>query len=553
MQIMTFDHLYTEEEKARFAQCRSAVPQLSYRPLISIVVPVYRTPVRLLNEMISSVMAQSYPEWELCIANASGGEEELCRVLEEWQKQDHRIKVRSLEKNLGISGNTNACLEMAEGEYTAMLDHDDLLTENALCEVVMCLQGDEADRADFLYSDQDMVDEQTSKRFNPLYKPAWSKDMMYSGNYITHFSVLRTSLVREIGGWDTETDGAQDWDLFLKAAEHTDKILGIPRILYHWRMASTSTASSMETKSYALDAQLRAVKGHLARMGEPQADVRFYNRDIFKMQVLWNRKHEKDISVIVFDESKRGSLKLLVSLVKVALRMKEREIIVVSEDENRLEGLTEEGCVTVRVSAGSRWPDGYQAGSARAAGEILLFLTDRALPMTRQTVTELADWAFYDKVAVAGPKIMGEGKTLREMGIVLEKDGPVPMFRGCYEDGTTDRGKNYWYRNVHAVDNSCFAIRRRVHEEAGGFLQKQTIGGKQMPVFPMIEYCLRLEQMGYRHVVSPYAQIRLLGSGGTMCDSMNEQIQETQSGREAWETLRGQFQLPDRDGYYPRA
>ena len=321
MQITDFSDLYTEEERARFAACRELAPGLAYRPLISIVVPVYRTPVRLLNEMISSVVRQSYPEWELCIGNASGDDRELCRALEEWQRQDARIRVCTLAENKGISGNTNACFQMARGEYTAMLDHDDLLTESALCEVALCLQGKEGERPDFLYSDQDMVDEGTKKRFNPLYKPGWSKDMMYSGNYITHFSVLRTSLIREIGGWDATTDGAQDWDLFLKAAEHTDRIVGIPRILYHWRMASTSTASSMETKGYALDAQLRAVEGHLRRMGEPQARVHFYNRDIFKLQVVWNRRHEGDISVVIFDEGKRGSLWLLASLVRAALRL----------------------------------------------------------------------------------------------------------------------------------------------------------------------------------------------------------------------------------------
>ncbi len=217
LQNQDFSYLYTEEERARFDWCRREQGSWNYRPLISIVVPVYKTPVRLLNEMIGSVVRQSYPQWELCIANASPEDGKLREALAAWQREDGRIHVQELAENGGISANTNACFAMVQGEYTAMLDHDDMLTENALAEVVWLLQ--KQPETDFLYSDQDMLEEDSSKRFNPLYKPQWSKDCMYSGNYITHFSVLRTSLIREIGGWDPSTDGAQDWDLFLKAAE----------------------------------------------------------------------------------------------------------------------------------------------------------------------------------------------------------------------------------------------------------------------------------------------------------------------------------------------
>ena len=210
LQNQDFSYLYTEEERARFDWCRREQGSWNYRPLISIVVPVYKTPARLLNEMIGSVVRQSYPQWELCIANASPEDGKLCEALAAWQREDGRIHVRELAENGGISANTNACFAMVQGEYTAMLDHDDMLTENALAEVVWLLQ--KQPETDFLYSDQDMLEEDSSKRFNPLYKPQWSKDCMYSGNYITHFSVLRTSLIQKIGGWDPSTDGAQDWE-----------------------------------------------------------------------------------------------------------------------------------------------------------------------------------------------------------------------------------------------------------------------------------------------------------------------------------------------------
>ena len=537
MEKVAFQNLYTEEEKLRFAQCRALEPGLIYRPLFSIVVPVYHTPVRLLNEMIASVVCQSYPDWELCITNAGSEDERLVCALEYWMGQDKRIRVQHLPVNGGISSNTNACLEMAQGEYIAMLDHDDLLTENALCEVALCLQEDPS--LDFLYSDQDMIDEESTKRFNPLYKPAWSKDMMYSGNYITHFSVLRTSLIREIGGWDAATDGAQDWDIFLRAAEHTDKIRGIPRILYHWRMASTSTASSMDTKRYALEAQLRTIRRHLWRMGERQAEVCFYNQDIFKIQIHWNRKHDRDISVILFDEEQRGDLRRTVSLIRVALRLREREMIVLSDNKDRLEVLKESGATCILLPERRRWEEGYNAGAALASGEILLFLTDRTLPVTRDTLFELADWALYDKVAVAAPKIMGEGKHIKEMGIALELDGPVSMFRGCFADGTTKCGKNYWYRDVCAVDYGCFAVKRSTHGQVGGFREKTALS--------MVEYCLKLIKNGYRHLVSPYAEVHFLGEGSTMCDRLKGEID-----RKDWRDFVLAWGLPAEDPYYRR-
>lgn len=572
MQNQDFSYLYTEEERARFDWCRREQENWNYRPLISIVVPVYKTPVRLLNEMIGSVVRQSYPQWELCIANASPEDGKLCEALAAWQREDGRIHVQELAENGGISANTNACFAMVQGEYTAMLDHDDMLTENALAEVVWLLQ--KQPETDFLYSDQDMLEEDSSKRFNPLYKPQWSKDCMYSGNYITHFSVLRTSLIQKIGGWDPSTDGAQDWDLFLKAAEHTDRIVGIPRILYHWRMASTSTASSMATKTYALEAQLRAIRGHLHRAGEPQADVEFYSQDIFKIQVKWNRTHDRDISVIFLDEDETGDLASQIALVRVMLQLREREIVVVSRSRQRLdslkgkEALVGERCRGLCVSF-VNWAEGYQAGAAAlrcvqevaegtdmdsrhgvAAGELLLFVTDGLTALRRKSLLELADWALYDQVAIAAPKYEEENRVIREMGLALTTDGPVSMFEGCFTDGTTDCGKNYWYRDVTAVDYHCFAIRRELFEQVGGFFPGEERLFEEKPVpgaERMLDFCLRLRALGYRHMVSPYVPVHLDTAGRKMmmCDQIKAHVPE-----KVWRVFCEKYGIGKYDSYY---
>ena len=588
MQNQDFSYLYTEEEQARFDWCRREQGSWNYRPLISIVVPVYKTPVRLLNEMIGSVVRQSYPQWELCIANASPEDRQLCEALAAWQREDGRIHVQELAENGGISANTNACFAMVQGEYTAMLDHDDMLTENALAEVVWLLQ--KQPETDFIYSDQDMLEEDSSKRFNPLYKPQWSKDCMYAGNYITHFSVLRTSLIREIGGWDPSTDGAQDWDLFLKAAEHTDRIVGIPRILYHWRMASTSTASSMATKTYALEAQLRAIRGHLHRVGEMQADVEFYSQDIFKIQVKWNRTHDRDISVIFLDEEETGDLATQIAMVRVMLRLREKEIVVVSRSRQRLdslkgkEALVGEHCRGLCVAFANR-AEGYQngatalecagnvggnasskmhmesreAGTANQKSEILLFLTDGLTALRRKSLLELADWALYDQVAIAAPKYEEENRVIREMGIALTTDGPASMFEGCFTDGTTDCGKNYWYRDVTAVDDHCFAIRWELFDQVGGFFpeEKAVLGEKltseEKPVpgaERMLDFCLRLRALGYRHMVSPYAPVHLDTTGRKMmmCDQFRTHVSEN-----ACKAFCEKHGIGEQDPYYRKA
>ena len=569
MQNQDFSYLYTEAERARFDWCRKEQANWGYRPLISIVVPVYKTPVRLLDEMIGSAVRQSYPCWELCIANASPEDRKLVEALAAWQKADGRIRVQELSENGGISANTNACFAMVQGEYTAMLDHDDMLTENALAEVVWLLQ--EQPETDFIYSDQDMLEEDSSKRFNPLYKPQWSKDCMYSGNYITHFSVLRTALIREIGGWDPSTDGAQDWDLFLKAAEHTDRIVGIPRILYHWRMASTSPASSMATKTYALEAQLRAIRGHLHRVGEPQADVEFYSRDIFKIQVKWNRMHDRNISVVFLDEDETGDLATQIAMVRIMLQLREKEIMVVSRSQERLDGLQgKEALVGERCRglcvAFANWAEGYQAGAeamtkeelnamsdvmsdaetdvlADTASAVLLFLTDGLTALRRKSILELADWTLYDQVAIAAPKYEEENRVIREMGLALTTDGPVSMFAGCFTDGTTDWGKNYWYRDVTAVDYHCFAIRRELFAQVGGFFPKED-GGSDLQ---MLDFCLRLRALGYRHMISPYAPMHLNTDGRKMmmCSQIKAHVSEKD-----WKAFCEKYGIGAQDPYY---
>lgn len=236
-------------------------------PLISVVVPAYRTNPDHLREMIDSVLAQTYPAFELCLADGSGeGEASLvAKTIASWYAGEPKIRLNILSENKGISGNTNEALKMAKGEWIAMLDHDDVLEPEALYEVVKLLNENPA--LDFIYTDSDLTDEDNIACYNPLKKPGWSPEMMYSANYITHFSVIRKEILETIGGWKPEFDGAQDWDLFFRVSEATKNIGNVSRVLYHWRAAATSTANAVETKPYAAKAQLLAITEQLKRTG----------------------------------------------------------------------------------------------------------------------------------------------------------------------------------------------------------------------------------------------------------------------------------------------
>lgn len=262
-------------------------PIFMYQPLISVIVPAYRTDRIHLREMIESVLEQTYRRFELCIADgsASGEESETARIIRLYYP-DPRIRIKVLEENKGISGNTNEAFQMAKGEFIAMLDHDDLLDPDALYETVRALNNDKS--LDFIYSDSDLTDSDTMRFYNPLYKPDWSLHTMYSANYITHFSVIRTSIIKKAGGWNPAMDGAQDWDLFLRVSEITDKIYHIPQILYHWRVAESSTARDIGTKPYALDAQIRAIQSHLDRTGR-NGRAYFEDRVSYLIRIEWDR------------------------------------------------------------------------------------------------------------------------------------------------------------------------------------------------------------------------------------------------------------------------
>lgn len=274
-----YDAWYQKHKVSEEALKKQRKTKFAYNPMISIVTPVYNTPVLYLRQMIESVQKQSYENWELCIANASPSNAEVKSILEDYAIKDNRIRVVEVEENLGISQNTNVALEIASGEYVGFLDHDDLLAADALYEIVKKLN--ENSKLEMIYTDEDKVTEDLEKHFQPHFKPEFNLDLMRANNYICHFCVIRRSLILEVGGFRKEFDGAQDYDLFLRCIEKAKGIARIPRILYHWRVHRESTADNPASKMYAYEAGKRAIEAHLERLGQMatvscEKDLGFY-------------------------------------------------------------------------------------------------------------------------------------------------------------------------------------------------------------------------------------------------------------------------------------
>ena len=430
-------------------------------PLISLIVPVYRPEPADFIEMVESVLDQTYGKWELCLADGSepgeGETEDYGRLAAEVSGRDCRVRYQKLEKNLGISGNTNAALQMASGTWIAMMDHDDLLDPDALWESVKALRNHP--KAGFLYTDSDLTDGDGMKFYNPLLKPDWSPEMMYSANYITHFSMIRKDIIEKTGGFDSRMDGAQDWDIFLKAAELSEEILHVPSVLYHWRMAQTSTARSVETKPYALDAQLRAIQAHFQRMGW-QGAAYFQDRSRYLIRVRWDRP--------------------------VAWRL------VDAADRSWLD-----------APAGDEGEGQAEAGQAEP--EVYLVSFGQTEPADEDAYQELAQWAVHDGIGLVFPKLLNRDGTIRSAGVIITggSDGVLraeTLYQGTDNHTADDRGNTDWYRNVRMQEPALFAVSAE-HVRQLGFLRE----GDEAEA--MAEYAFRLSRAGLRHLMNPFSEV----------------------------------------------
>jgi GT2 family glycosyltransferase len=416
-------------------------------PLLSVIMPVFQPPPDAFIAAVQSLQAQTYGRWELCVADASASGEAF-RWLEQQAQVEPRIRPLRLSANGGISANSNAALAMAKGDFVAFLDHDDVLTPDALFEVASRIRA--RPDVDLLYSDKDNITP-WGERYAPFLKPGWSPELLLSANYLTHLTVVRRQALSAAGPLDPAMDGAQDWDLFLRVTERGARVAHIPRVLYHWRSVATSCASTMLAKPYALNAQRRAVSSHLARRG-----------------IAARVGHERS-----------GALRI---------RPHERA------------GL---GVATVPyVADGRGWGERMNAAAATATRELLLFLDPGLEAPEAHAIDELGFWADLPGIGAAGARVIGRHGRVERTGLVLSGAGePHELLADIRGGRWSMAGSTEWYRNLLAVGHGCLVTSRRVFDALGGF--SPTLNARAA----VIDYGLRVHEAGLRNVHVPFVTV----------------------------------------------
>ena len=492
------NHRATGEELEKQRNAR-----FPYSPLISILVPVYNTPEAFLKQMIQSVRKQTYPNWELCIANADPTNQEVADILKTASGKDRRIRVTDVPENKGIAQNTNAALAIASGDYIGLLDHDDLLTPDALYEVVRILNEEE--RPQVIYSDEDKVTTDLSEHFQPFMKPDFNLDLLRANNYICHFFVAEKELAEQVGGFHGEYNGAQDYDLILRCTERAEKIAHIPRILYHWRVHKASTADNPASKMYAFDAGKRAIEEHLKRCGEKGTVSR--TKDLGFYRVQYQVQGKPLVSIIIPNKDHADMLdRCLKSIEKSSYQ--NYEIIIVENNSEKEETfdyykqLKSERIKVVYWEGTFNYSAINNFGVRAAKGDFLILLNNDVEIITENWIEEMLSNCQRKAVGIVGVKLYYPDDTVQHAGIIIGIGGVAGnIFTGLPRRFTGYFHKASIQQDLSAVTAACMMVKRSVYEEAGGLEEKLQVA------FNDVDFCLRVRKDGYLVVFDPYVEL----------------------------------------------
>ncbi len=482
------------------------LPLLPARPLISVVMPTYNPKPKWLKEAIESIRAQTYPEWELCIADDASVSEEIKDMLRDYERQDSRIKVVFRARNGHISATSNDALKLVTGDWVALMDHDDLLPSHALLEVARCITSSPGVK--LIYTDEDKID-QHGRRSDPYFKPDWNLDLFRSQNLFSHLGVFSTDLIRDVGGFRLGLEGSQDWDLTLRCIERVpdSAIEHIPQVLYHWRVHANSTAGSMESKPYAAVAGERALNDHLGRL---QIAGRVHYTG-FGYRVHYEiRDPRPKVSVIATAlEATPAALENL-RLFRERNSYSPMEVILVDAS---VDGLDEASTIAgtsvsmfqrvFRCKPTELW-EAYNAAIDWSSGSIIVML-DLGLEVVNGWLDELVSIACQPGVGAVGGRTWFPDDTLANGGYILGVRGPAGIFgRSHYRlpKGLNGyAGRATLIQSFSALSAECMAVRRDVLIGAGGFDV-----AKASPYFADVDLCLRLRERGLHNVWTPYAE-----------------------------------------------
>ncbi|MBQ8031781.1 MAG: glycosyltransferase family 2 protein [Butyrivibrio sp.] len=521
-------HYGTESFPSEETRREQENTKFEYEPLISILVPLYNTPEKFLRDMVESVLAQTYSNWQLCLADGSDAEhiELVSRIVKEYQDKDgkNRISYMKLEKNEGISGNTNHCLELAEGEYIGLFDHDDILHPEVLYWYVKAINEE---KADYLYCDETTFKgDDINKMITMHFKPDYAIDNLRANNYICHFSVFKRTLLDGTELFRTKFDGSQDHDMILRLTDRAEHIVHIPKLLYYWRSHAGSVASDINAKPYAIEAAKGAVADHLRRHGYDHFKITSTRafETIFKIsyEVVGTPK----ISIVIPNCEHAEDLKRCIDSIYEKSVYDNYEIIVVENGSkgSEIKGYYEElknGSLKDIVKVvdfyenglhlnadGSKPAFNYSAvvnyGVSKSTGEYMVLLNNDTQVITVNWMEELLMYAQRSDVGAVGAKLYFPDRKIQHAGVVLKLGAHRTAGHSHYGQAGMNlgyMGRLCYAQDVSAVTGACLMVSRAKYDEVGGFDEGFRVSLND------VDFCLKLRDKGYLNVFTPFAEL----------------------------------------------
>ncbi len=521
---------FPDEEK----RARESAEKFDKMPLISILVPLYNTPENFLRDMIESVLDQTYTNWQLCLADGSDSEHSYVeQIVREYEKDDRNkrgisagsgILYHRLEKNTGISGNTNECLKLAVGEYIGLLDHDDILHPEVLYHYVKVINEQ---NADYIYCDEatfsgKSIDHMITMHFKPDYAP----DNLRANNYICHFSVFKRSLLDGTELFRTKFDGSQDHDMILRLTDNAEKIVHVPMLLYYWRSHAGSVASDISAKSYAIDAARGAVADHLRRHGYEHFKISSTRAFETIFKIAYEVKGTPKISIIIPTCEHLEDLKRCITSIYEKSTYDNYEIIVVengstSKEINAYYDEIRNGAMgsVVKIidfyadknnltADGKKPPFNYSKvvnyGVKHSDGDYVLLLNNDTQVITVNWMEELLMYAQRKDVGAVGGKLYFPNRKIQHAGIVLRLGAHRTAGHSHYgQEGMNlgYMGRLCYAQNVSAVTGACLMTSREKYDEVGGFDEGFEVSLND------VDFCLKLRQKGYLNIFTPFAEM----------------------------------------------
>jgi glycosyltransferase involved in cell wall biosynthesis len=479
------------------------------QPVISVLLPIYNPELRILEAAIASVERQLYQHWELCLADDASTDPAIRPFLAEVAARDPRIKLILREQNGHISACSNSALGIATGEWCALLDHDDLLAEDALALVAMEVENHPD--AGLIYSDEDKIDSM-GVRSDPFFKPDWNPELFLGQNFINHLGVYRTELLRAIGGFREGFEGSQDYDLALRCVERLkpEQVRHVPRILYHWRAVAGSLAAVADAKPYAREAARRAIADHLQRGGiagrvEPCPENAESHRVIYELP-----DPPPLVSIVIPMRDRVGLLEQCIQGIRERTDYGSLEIVIVDNGSKEtathefLRGLETEGRVRVlRVEGEFNFSHLINRGAAIANGEVIAFLNNDIDASEPGWLREMVSHAVRAEVGAVGARLWYPNGKLQHGGVILGLGGVAGhAFTGVPRGHAGYFNRAWLQQNCSAVTGACLVVRKKVFEQLGGFDEMNLAIS-----FNDIDFCLRLNAAGFRNVWTPYANL----------------------------------------------